>query len=75
MHGCQTRGQDQHEEFKKIEKLPKKKAIRIINFFPLSVTVENQMYEMNIPKLKDLIKLQNQGRRSGQNPQQRPLSP
>ena len=36
-----------------------RKAIRIINFLPLNAPVENQMYEMNILKLKDFIMLQN----------------
>ena len=49
-------GQDQNEEFKKIEKL-QEKAIRIINFLPLNAPAEKQIYEMNILKLKDLIML------------------
>ena len=57
-YGCQIWGQDQNEEFKKIEKL-QEKAIRIISFLPLNATVEKQMYEMNILKLKDFIMLQN----------------
>ena len=40
----------------KIEKL-QEKAIRIINFLPLNATVEKQMHEMNIIKLKDFIML------------------
>ena len=44
-------GQDQNEEFKKIEKL-QQKVIRIISFLPLNATVEKQMYGMNILKLK-----------------------
>ena len=46
-------GQDQNEKnsSKNIEKL-QEKAIRIINFFPLNVTVEKQIYEMSILKLK-----------------------
>ena len=58
IYGCQIWGQDQNEEFKKIEKL-QEKAIRIISFLPLSATDEKQMYEMNIIKLKDFIILQN----------------
>ena len=58
IYGCQIWGQDQNEEFKKIEKL-QEKAIRIISFLPLNATVEKQMYEMNILKLKDFIMLQN----------------
>ena len=40
------------------EKL-QEKAIRIINFLPLNVLVEKQIYEMNILELKDIIMLQN----------------
>ena len=40
----------------KIEKL-QEKAIRIINFLPVNATVEKQMHEMNIIKLKDFIML------------------
>ena len=58
IYDCQIWGQDQNEEFKKIEKL-QEKAIRIISFLPLNATVEKQMYEMNILKLKDFIMLQN----------------
>ena len=58
IYGWQIWGQDQSEEFKKIEKL-QEKAIRIVNFLPLNATVEKQMYEMNILKLKDFIMLQN----------------
>ena len=58
IYGCQIWGQDQNEEFKKIEKL-QEKGIRIISFLPLNVTVKKQMYEMNILKLKDFIMLQN----------------
>ena len=57
-YGCQIRGQDQNEEFKKIEK-HQEKAIRIVNFLPLNAPVEKQIYEMNILKLKDFIMLQN----------------
>ena len=45
IYGCQIWGQDQNEEFKKIEKLPEK-AIRITNFLPLNTPVKKQMYEM-----------------------------
>ena len=41
-----------------MEKL-QEKAIRIINFLPLNVPVEKQMYEINIQKEKDFIMLQN----------------
>ena len=58
IYGCQIWGQDQNEEFKKIEKL-QEKAIMIISFSPLNATVEKQMYEMNILKLKDFIMFQN----------------
>ena len=58
IYGCQIWGQDQNEEFKKIEKL-QEKAIRIINFIPLNPPVEKQIYEMNILKLKAFIMLQN----------------
>ena len=58
IYGCQIWGQDQNEEFKKIEKL-QEKAIRIISFLPLNAPVEKQIYEMNILKLKDFIMLQN----------------
>ena len=51
-------GEDQNEEFKKIEKL-QENAIRIINFLPLNPPVEKQIYEMNILKLKAFIMLQN----------------
>ena len=57
IYGCQIWGQDQSEEFKKIEKL-QEKAISIINFLPLNAPVEKQIYEMNILKLKDFIMLQ-----------------
>ena len=40
---CQIWGQDQNEEFKKIEKL-QEKTIRIISFLSLNATVEKQMY-------------------------------
>ena len=53
IYGCQTWGQDQNEEFKKIEKL-QEKAIRIINFLPLNAPVEKKIYE-----IKDFIMLQN----------------
>ena len=49
IYGCQIWGQDQKEEFKKIEKF-QEKAIRIINFLSLNAPVE---------KLKDFIMLQN----------------
>ena len=52
-----ARGQDQNEEFKKIEKL-QEKAIRI-NILPVNAPVEKQIDEMNILKLKDFIMLQN----------------
>ena len=52
IYGCQICWQDQNEEFKNIEKL-QEKALRIISFLPLNATVEKQMYEMNILKLKD----------------------
>ena len=55
---CHIWGQDQNEEFKKIEK-PQEKAIRVINFDPSNASVEKQMYEMNTLKLKDFIMLQN----------------
>ena len=58
IYGCQIWGQDQNEEFKKMEKL-REKAIRIINFLPLNAPVEKQMYEINIQKEKDFIMLQN----------------
>ena len=58
IYGCQIWGQDQNEEFKKIERL-QEKAIRIINFLPLNAPVEKQIYEMNILKLKDFLMLQN----------------
>ena len=58
IHGCQIWGQDQNEELKKIEKL-QGKAINIISFLSLNTTVEKQMYEINILKLKDFIMLQN----------------
>ena len=58
IYGCQIWGQDQNEEFKKIEKL-QEKAIRIISFLPLNATVEKLMCEMNILKLKDFGMLQN----------------
>ena len=58
IYGCQIWGQDQNEEFKKIEKL-QEKVIRIINFLPLNPPVEKQIYKMNILKLKDFIMLQN----------------
>ena len=58
IYGCQIWGQDQSKEFKKIEKL-QEKAIRITSFLPLNATVEKQMYEMNMLKLKDFIMLQN----------------
>ena len=58
IYGCQIWGQDQNEEFKKIEKL-QEKSLRIINLLPLNTPVEKQMYEMNILKLKDFITLQN----------------
>ena len=58
IYGCQIWGQDQNEEFKKIERL-QEKAIRIINFLPLNAPVEKQIYEMNIIKLKDFLMLQN----------------
>ena len=51
-------GEDQNEEFKKIEKL-QENAIRIINFLPLNPPVEKHIYEMNILKLKAFIMLQN----------------
>ena len=57
VYGCQIWGQDQNEEFKKIEKL-QVKAIRIINFLPLNAPVEKQVYEKNILKLKGFIMLQ-----------------
>ena len=58
IYGCQIWGQDQNEEFKKIEKL-QEKAIRIISSLSTNATVEKQMDEMNILKLKDFIMLQN----------------
>ena len=58
IYGCQIWGQDQNEEFKKIEKL-QEKAIRIISFLPLYATVEKLMCEMNILKIKDFGMLQN----------------
>ena len=51
IYDCQIWGQDQSDEFKKVEKL-QEKAIRIISFLPYA-TVEKLMYEMNILKLKD----------------------
>ena len=52
IYGCQKIwGQDQNEEFKKIEKL-QQKIIRIISFLPLNTTVEKKMYGMNILELK-----------------------
>ena len=54
IYRCHIWGQDQNEEFRKIEKL-QQKAIRIIIFLSLNATVEKEMYEMNILKLKDLI--------------------
>ena len=57
-YGYQILGQDQNEEFKKIEKLPEK-AITIISFLRLNATVEKQMHEMKILKLKDFFMLQN----------------
>ena len=42
IYGCQIWGQDQNEEFKKIEKL-QEKAIRIISFLPLNATVEKHV--------------------------------
>ena len=45
-------------EFKKIEKF-QGKVIRIINVLPLNATVEKQVYEIDILKLKDFIMLQN----------------
>ena len=58
IYGCQIWGQDQNEEFKKMEKL-QEKAIRIINFLPLNAPVEKQMYEINIQKEKYFVMLQN----------------
>ena len=58
IYGCQMRGQDQNEEFKKIQKL-QEKSIRVISFLPLNATVEKLMYEKNILKLKDFGMLQN----------------
>ena len=58
IYGCQIWGQDQNEEFKKIEKL-QEKALRIIHFLPLTAPVEKQMYKINILKLKDFIILEN----------------
>ena len=43
IYGCQIWGQDQNEEFKKIEKL-QEKAIRIISFLPLNATVEKHVW-------------------------------
>ena len=58
IYRCHIWGQDQNEEFRKIEKL-QQKAIRIIIFLSLNATVEKEMYEMNILKLKDLIMIWN----------------
>ena len=58
IYGWQISGQDQNEEFKKIEKL-QEKSIRITNLLPLNAPFEKQMYEMNILKLKNFIMLQN----------------
>ena len=57
IYGCQIWGQNQNEEFKKIEEL-QEKAMRIINFLPSNAPVEKQMYDMIIIKLKDFIMLQ-----------------
>ena len=57
IYGCQIWGQNQNEEFKKIEEL-QEKAMRIINFLPSNAPVEKQMYDMIILKLKDFIMLQ-----------------
>ena len=58
IYGCQIWGQDQNDEFKKIEKL-QEKTIRITDFLPLNAPAEKQIYEINIIKLKDFIMLQN----------------
>ena len=55
---CQIWGQDQSEEFKKIEKI-QEKAIRIINFLPLNAPQLKNRCMKWILKLKDFIMLQN----------------
>ena len=56
-------GQDQNEEFKKMQKLQDAKTSRKSNKDhkspPLIAPVEKQVYEMNILKLNDFIMLQN----------------
>ena len=52
IYDCQMLGQNQNEQFKKTEKL-QEKSISIIRFLSLNATVEKQMYEINILKLKD----------------------
>ena len=56
IYGCQIWGQEQSNEFKKIEK-HQEKAIKIIEFLPNDAPITKTMKELKILKLKDSITL------------------